>query len=287
MERRYPLTTTGFAYWSVAEVATLQTGRKESKRRHYKCQLSGGATVRIHAPTRFFWMNQSSSFDSFTAWCKASPNHRTCFFLIQSVPAFWPQYSPQTCPYRSNGVRLQRSPPGTYRHSSLPYWYSMTHFDYSGPYLQHTRQHLWNTTSKWDTWVMKTVGKFIKINAYIMSISQTMMSLVICASEANGNRRDLWSFLGMKFDGDVLKSLRQSTSYFNQDLEVPQAPSLKKQKPKQHLEAMILFNISLIFLNSTQREILFWERKCRLKKIIPQWKRQLHPFHPPIFFPFS
>lgn len=47
-----------------------------------------------------------------------------------------------------------------------------------------------------------------------MNLPQTLLSLVICASEANRKRRALWSFDGMKFDGDVLKTLRQSTSYF-------------------------------------------------------------------------
>ena len=177
-------------------------------RSHYHCHFHC-----ILTPTRFFKKNQNSSFDSVTVWCKASPNPKTCLLLIHPALAFQTQHSPHTCPYRSNGLRLQCSPPGICRHSPLPYWYSLTHFDYSGPYLQHTRQHLWDKTRRQDTWVMKPSGKSIKRNVYVMNLPQTMLSLVICASEANG-RRALWSFLGMKFDGDVLKNLRQSTSYF-------------------------------------------------------------------------
>lgn len=187
---------------------------KNQKGRNDKCQLSGGATVRIHAPTWFSKKNQSSSFDSFTAWCKASLNHKTCLLLIHPASAFQTQHSPHTCPYHSNGLRLQCSPPGTYRRSLLPYWYSLKRFDYSGPYLQHTHQHLWDKTRRWNTWVKKPSGKSIKRNVYIRNLPQTMLSFVICASEANGKRRALWSFLGMKFDVDVLKSLRQSSGYF-------------------------------------------------------------------------
>lgn len=125
----------------------------------------------------------------------------------RNASAFQTEKGPHTCSYHSNGLHLQCSLPGIYRRSHLPYWYSRTRFDCSGPCVQHTRQCLRQNKGQ-DTWVRKPSHQLTHLHHGSHSV---LCCAVLCSHLCMWSKweeKDFVVFFGTKFDGGVVKSRR-------------------------------------------------------------------------------